>query len=287
MKWPEGKAHAFTLSIDVDGDLPLLAEDPENIHRHKSRSAGLYGPEHGAPRLLGLLTDLGITAQWFFPGEIANRYPGTVRAVHEAGHGIGVHGHRHLDFDRLALEGQVDEMIVGRAAIEQITGEAPRGFRTPGGEWREGFPAAMQRAGFAWSSSLPSDELPFHLTGTELVEIPFRYELEDQQYLGYNLDPPFPPGQSRITPLESVEENWWCEVRGAARYGTLVHLRLNAEVMGIASRARMLRRFLTGLQAQGNAWFATCAELHAYWSTRDPDPSHPYALFTELARREA
>lgn len=286
MIWPIQAACAFALSIDVDGDLPLLADGPANAGRIKSRSAGNYGPEHGARRLASVLADLGVLAHWFVPGEMADRYPDLVRALHAAGHGIGVHGHRHLDFDGLTLAEQVAEMRSGRAAIERIIGETPAGFRTPAGEWASGFPAAMRREGFAWSSSLPSDELPFHLSGTGLVEIPFRHELEDLQYLGYNLDPPFPPGQSRITPLEHVEANWWCEVRGAQRYGTLVHLRLHAEVMGTPGRARMLRRFLAALQREGNVWFATFAQLRDLAVAEGEDPSHPYRLFCALTAEQ-
>lgn len=286
MKWPNGARFAVTVSIDVDGDLPLLAEDPANIDRHKTRSSGLYGPEHGAPRLLHLLQDLGLTAQWFIPGEMASRYPELVGRIHGAGHGIGVHGDRHLNFDRIALDEQIREMVDGRAAVESVTGQTPTGFRTPEGEWAAGFPEAMAEAGFRWSSSLPSDELPFHLTGSGLVEIPFRYELEDMQYLGYNLNPPFPPGLSRITPLEFVESNWWQEVVGAERYGTLIHLRLNAEVMGFASRTLMLGRFLTKLQETDGVWFATMDELAGWQRTQGPDPRHPYALFTGLTEED-
>lgn len=282
MTWPNHAAFAFLLTIDVDGDLPLLAQNPDNADRLKSRSAGEYGPEHGAPRLLTMLSKLDMPADWFFPGEIARRHPDLVRAAHDTGHGIGVHGDMHLDFDGLHLAHQIEEMVSARSSIAKLTGESPTGFRTPSGEWATGFPEAMQEAGFAWSSSLPADELPFHLTGTDLIEIPFRYELEDMQYLGYSLDPPFPPGQSRITPLEHVEANWWCEVRGAERYGTLVHLRLNAEIMGIASRTRMLRNFLLDIRTRTNAWFATCAELHSLYSSREPDPAHPYAQFQAL-----
>lgn len=282
MTWPRGTTFAFLLSIDVDSDLPLLAQDPANVDRAKSRSAGRYGPEHGAPRLLAMLSDLGLRANWFFPGEVARQHTELVQAVHDAGHEIGVHGDRHLDFDALHLDGQIAEMLAGRNAIEKVTGATPSGFRTPGGEWAPGFPEAMHEAGFAWSSSLPSDEMPFHLTGTDLIEIPFRYELEDMQYLGYSLDPPFPPGQSRITPLEQVAENWWCEVRGAQRYGTLLHLRINAEIMGVASRTKMLRSFLADVRTGTDAWFTTCAELRARFASRDPDPAHPYALFLRL-----
>lgn len=284
---PDGAAYAFALSIDVDGDLPLLADDPSAVDREKTRSAGRYGPDHGVARLSALLADLDLKADWFFPGLVAAEHPDVVRALHRAGHGIGVHGHRHLDFDRLTLEEQIAEMTSGRAAIERITGAPATGFRTPAGEWAAGFPEAMGALGFRWSSSLPSDELPFPLTRSGLVEVPFRYELEDKQYLAYNLDPAFPPGQSRITPLETVEENWWHEVRGAARYGTLVHLRLNAEVMGIPGRARMLRRFLSGVRARGDAWFATCDELCSVTRRHADDGRHPYALFLDLVEKRA
>lgn len=282
MIWPNDAKFAFAVSVDVDGDLPLLSEAPSNLDRLKSRSAGLYGPEDGAPRLLKVLNDVGIRSQWFVPGQIARRYPHLVCTVHDDGHLLGVHGNHHLDFDHITLEEQVEEMLAGRDALESAVGVRAYGFRTPAGEWADGFPETMERAGFRWSSSLPSDELPFQLTDSRLVEIPFRYELEDLQYLGYSLDPPFPPGQSRITPLESVEDNWWCEVRGAERYGTLVHLRLNAEVMGTPGRSRMLERFLTRVLTETKPWVATFDDLHALWAASPPDDEHPYRLFTRL-----
>lgn len=64
---PDGAAYAFALSIDVDGDLPLLADDPSAVDREKTRSAGRYGPDHGVARLSALLADLDLKADWFFP----------------------------------------------------------------------------------------------------------------------------------------------------------------------------------------------------------------------------
>lgn len=286
MAWPDG-SFPFLLSIDVDGDLPLLAEHPANIDRLKSRSSGLYGPLHGVDRLLAMLLDLGVTADWFFPGEITRRYPQTVRAVHAAGHPIGVHGDHHLNFDRLDTAAQVQEILGGRAALEEVIGVTATGFRTPCGEWSPDFPKAMQNAGFTWSSSLPFGEMPYRLTGTDLIEIPFRYELEDLQYFGYSFDPPFPPGQSRIASLESVEANWWSEARGSQRFGTLLHLRVNAELMGLPSRTRLLRRFLVKLQQETTARFTTCATLQELFTDCDQDDKHPYALFTALQASEA
>lgn len=291
MNWPDEKRFALLVTVDIDGDLPLLAQNPGNIDRDKSRSVGLYGPEVGAHRLQSLLGRLGIKADWFVPGAIVERYPELVLGLIAAGHSVSAHGYAHENFDDLALDAQVAEMRAGMDAITHVTGTPPTGFRIPEGEWLDGFPEAMAQLGFQWSSSLPSDELPFQLTGSggpgaALTEIPFRYELEDQQYLGYNLDPPFPPGLSRITPLEFVEENWRVEALGAERFGTLFHLRLNAEVMGFPGRARMLERFLSELLEQNTAWIASCDALHEITSAREPEANHPYALFLEHARRE-
>lgn len=286
MIWPESKRFALLVTVDVDGDLPLLAQAPGNIDRAKSRSVGLYGPEVGADRIARVLARHEITADWFVPGAIAERYPELIASLAATGHRIGAHGYAHLDFDGLDLDEQIAEMRLGRDAIGRLLGARPTGFRVPEGEWAEGFPESMAELGFAWSSSLPADDVPFPLTGTGLTEIPFRYELEDQQYLGYNLDPPFPPGLSRITPLEFVEENWQFEARGAERYGTLLHLRLNAEVMGFPGRARMLDRFLAYVLERDGVWVASCDELHELTAAADPDPRHPYALFREHASRE-
>ena len=331
MIWPDDSTFAFLLTIDIDGDLPLLAENPENVHRLKSRSVGLYGPEHGAGRLLRVLGKHGLHADWFIPGEIARRYPELVREIAARGHGIGVHGDKHLDFDRLQADEQIAEMANGRdaiigalrnrpASIDQMPDAGPRhssgrsthdtaparafevadaredrlgacnGFRLPAGEWAPGFPDAMAAAGFSWSSSLPYSEYPFALGQSGLTEIPFKYELDDNQYLGFNLDPPFPPGGSRIMPLEFVEENWGCELQGAARYGTLLHVRLNAEVMGIASRARMLDRFLGKVLNTEGVWVASCDRLDELTRGLPSEGEHcgnnPYNLWMRLTHRQ-
>ncbi|WGW13939.1 polysaccharide deacetylase family protein [Saxibacter everestensis] len=282
MRWPEDAACGVVVTIDLDGDLPFLAASPENHLRVKSRSVGHYGIDAGSARLLRVLREASILATWFVPGEIARRHPGLVREIDAQGHLIGVHGDLHLDFDELDLLGQLREMTRGRAALAEVLGEAPLGFRTTAGEWALDFPREAASAGFTWSSSLPSDDVPFRVA-PGLMEVPFRYETEDYQYLAYNLDPPFPPGQSRITPIEVVEENWWQEYLGAARWGTLFVLRLNAELMGTPGRARMLRRFLGRIHADGRGIMLTCADA-ARLAEVEPASrhEHPYQRFERL-----
>ncbi|MBK0417910.1 polysaccharide deacetylase family protein [Leucobacter sp. CSA1] len=286
MSWPHGDGCAVVITVDVDGDLPFLAAHPENEHRAKSRSVGRYGPEVGARRVLGVLERCGVRADWFIPGRLAADDPELLREVTRAGHSVGVHGDAHLDFDGLSLDEQLREIAGGAAALAAVTGERPRGFRIPSGEWHPELPRRAAELGFEWSSSLPSDDHPFR-TAPGLAEVPWRYELEDAQYFAYNLDPPFPPGQSRITPIETVEANWWCEYEGAARWGTLFVLRLNAELIGTPGRARMLERLIGRIRADGRAEFRSCAEAAAFADLRPgATGEHPYQLFERIRGEE-
>lgn len=284
MRWPNDAKCGVLVTVDLDGDLPFLAQGGDHALREKSRSVGQYGTDVGATRVLRVFADAGIRATWFVPGQVAREHGALVRAIAAHGHAIGVHGDQHLDFDGLTLEEQLRELTAGQAALADVLGSAPTGFRSPAGEWDLDLPSRAAEHGFEWSSSLPADDMPFTLA-EELIELPFRYELEDYQYLAYNLDPPFPPGLSRITPIATVESNWWREYLGAAHYGTMFLLRLNAELIGTPGRARMLSRFLTRIQRDGRAAFLTCPEAAVLArSTPSPEAEHPYQRFERLFR---
>ena len=275
------------ITIDVDGDLPLLNADASNVNRQKARSVGTYGLTEGSPRLLRLLNSLGRTATWFIPGQIAIQHPELVAQVHSAGHEIGVHGHEHADFDLLDLNEQVQEMVRGANEIKRITGETVVGFRVPEGEWKPLFTHEIAKHEFTWSSSLPSDDRPFILGDSGLVEVPFRYELEDLQYMAFNLEPEFPPGQSRIASHRTVFENWEIEWQAAKKFRTTMVLRLNAEVIGTPGRILKLRRFLDAIGNDTASEFMTCGQLaETYRTSRPIEPEHPYALWERLMPQE-
>lgn len=275
------------ITVDLDGDLPLLNADASNINRQKARSVGTYGLTEGAPRLLRLFESLGQTATWFIPGQIAMQHPELVSQIHATGHEIGVHGHDHADFDDLDLGEQERQMIHGAKAIERVTGEPSVGFRVPDGEWKPLFTQKMAEHGFTWSSSLPSDDRPFKLGDSGLVEVPFRYELEDLQYMAFNLEPEFPPGQSRIASHRTVFENWAIEWQAAKKFKTSLVLRLNAEVIGTPGRILKLQKFLESVRNDEAAEFMTCGQLaKAYRTNELLEKEHPYALWEQLMPKE-
>ena len=283
-RWPGGARCAVLVSVDFDVELPILAADPANVAREKTLSVGRYGARRGTDRLLGTLADAGIRATWFVPGEAAQRHPGAVGEVHAAGHELANHGHRHEDFDLLTVAEQADAVRRGSDVLASLTGRVPTGFRTPLGSWKPGFAARLPGLGITWSSSGFGDDLPYLHPAADLVEIPVHHELHDHPYFFFNLQPPFPAGQSRIAPYRHVLGNWLREFTAYHRFGLCYVLRLQPEVIGTPGRIGLLRELLAHVRGHDDVWVGTGGEIADWWRARGVpnDPGHPADVFARL-----
>ena len=125
--------------------LPALAgawpalRGPLGVEDHTASGRGFAltfddGPHaEGTPAVLDVLAQRGVSATFFLVGEQVLRDPGLARALADAGHGIGLHCHRHRNLLRLG-PGQVREDIRrAHDAIETATGVSPVLYRPPYG----------------------------------------------------------------------------------------------------------------------------------------------------------
>ncbi|MFE2738518.1 polysaccharide deacetylase [Streptomyces sp. NPDC059349] len=284
-RWPNGARAAVMISVDHDADLAILSGSPATADRGKTLSVGRYGTDRGIDRLLGLFTELAVPTTWFVPGRNAERHPEAVRRIAAAGHELACHGDRHEDFQDLTLDEQTRAARDGADRLRQATGSNVRGFRTPAGEWKPGLGGRLTGFGIDWSSSSPGDDLPYLHPGTHgVVEIPVQYELEDHQYFFFNLEPPFPTGQSRIASYAHVLGNWTQEFTAYHRFGLCYVLRLHPEVTGTPGRIGLVRELITHIQGHPDVWLATGSQIADRWRARHPanDPGHPADLFARL-----
>ena len=84
------------------------------------------------PQVLECLARRGVKATFFVIGRKAEQHPDVVRAIVDAGHGIGLHAHDHDRLFSLRGERRVrDDLERGMAAIEKVTGQRPLLFRPP------------------------------------------------------------------------------------------------------------------------------------------------------------
>jgi peptidoglycan/xylan/chitin deacetylase (PgdA/CDA1 family) len=146
-----------SISVDFEPDCPPYL------------NSTFRGIEQGAPALLRLFEDTGVRATYFTTGEVAERFPDSVRALVDSGHELGCHGVTHTAFDTLdeaAARWEIEHSAAILRAMAPVTS-----FRAPYLRFPERYVSLLEAAGFDLDSSLAkykrsfyADRLPTTLT---------------------------------------------------------------------------------------------------------------------------
>lgn len=97
--------------------------------------------DRGTRILLELLATAGSTGTFFVLGWIAERHPGLVKEIVDAGHEVASHGYGHERVTTIDPYQFRESVRSSKAILESITGTSVRGYRAPsfsivrGGEW--------------------------------------------------------------------------------------------------------------------------------------------------------
>ncbi len=259
-----GCAVFFSVNFDAEAyDLKSTTED-----RLFGRfSYGRYGVRAGLPRLLALLERRGIRATVFVTASDAQRHPGAIRALRDAGHEIACRG---MDLTPLPVlkEKERGALSRSREIISEIAKEEAAGFRAAGGELSSQTLHHLAELGFAYDSSFQDDDHPyaFSLGGRTLAEIPTVHALDDSL-----------PFSARHTHARVVKI-WREEFDALHREGCLVPLTVHLRGdLGFTRAARIaaLEELLSYMASRPGVRFMTGAELadHALAQANpQPDP---------------
>lgn len=85
--------------------------------------------------LLGLLEDAGAKATFFVTGEFCDKYPEDVKKMYDAGHEIGNHSNTHPHVEGININTLIEDTRKCSEKIKMITGEEPKVYRAPYGEY--------------------------------------------------------------------------------------------------------------------------------------------------------
>jgi hypothetical protein len=118
----------------------------------------------GLPRLLNILDELEIRATFFIVGR-DTLHPfksGLIREIHAAGHEIANHSWSHtVNLESMNPKARDEEIQRTSDAIRELTGDNPRGFRSPGYAAGPRILSSCARTGLAWDGSwLPTKWAP-------------------------------------------------------------------------------------------------------------------------------
>ena len=85
--------------------------------------------------LIDILGKYRVRATFFVVGDWAEKYPESVKALHDAGHEVMTHSDDHAHFSKLSSTQIAENLGAGCDKIEAITGKRPTLFRCPYGEY--------------------------------------------------------------------------------------------------------------------------------------------------------
>jgi len=87
--------------------------------------------EPAVDRVLTVLDEADCTATFFVLGWVAERRPGVVRAIAEAGHEVACHGYAHQHIKRLTPDAFREDVHRAKGLLEGLAGAAVQGYRAP------------------------------------------------------------------------------------------------------------------------------------------------------------
>ncbi len=268
--WPPGSRAAAAFTFDLDAESVILVDAPEAAGRLSVMTHQAYGPRTGVPRILRILDRQGIQATFFIPGYTAERWPGAVRSIRDAGHEIAHHGYLHEQVSTVSPEEEERLLLRGLEALDSVAGVRPIGWRAPMWEASHASPGILARHGFLYDSSLMDADHPYRVAvGPEpdapsIVELPVHWGQDDwEQYV-------YLPGLSGSGLIESpskVLDLWTLELDALASEGGLFVLTNHPFASGRPSRAATLERLIEHARSIDGLWIASAGEIAAHVDT--------------------
>ncbi|MTT32199.1 polysaccharide deacetylase family protein [Terrilactibacillus sp. BCM23-1] len=263
IKWPNKAKMALTLSFDVDAESGWILNE-ENKQRLSLLSASAYGRRVGIDRILRLLKKFDLKAQFFIPGYTAEIDENIVRKIDENGHSIGCHGYYHERTETLSYEKEDSIFQKSKAILSKITGKNPVGYRAPLWEITPQTLELLKKNKFLFDSSLMGDDVPYvvPVNGYKLLELPVAWLLDDWEQFHYSA---VPQNGTVIEEPDKVLRLWKKEFSALYEDGGYFLLTMHPEVIGRASRIKMLEELLSFIKSHEGVWFCTPEDIYRAW----------------------
>ncbi|ORE95820.1 polysaccharide deacetylase [Stappia sp. 22II-S9-Z10] len=249
------------LTFDVDCETLWTARDPNNANRPIVMSQGRYGWKRGIWRLLDLLAKYDLKTTFFVPGVVVEQQPAMIEAILKGGHEIAHHSHTHKWILNCTHAEEHEEMQKGIEAIEKAAGYKPRGWRSPAAEFSDITLGLIKEYGFDYSSNFFDDDEPYLLeidgATTDIVELPFRWVLDDAPFFNYSITL---PGRTMQAP-SALLEAWIAEFDCLYAEGRMMMVGMHPQIIGQPSRLLVLEGLIEHALKTGGTWIGRCDEM--------------------------
>jgi len=249
------------LTFDLDAETMWTARDASYAQRPILMSQGAYGWKVGVPRILALLRRYGLQSTFFVPGLVAEAHPDLIKRMVDEGHEIAHHSYSHRWIVNLSPQEERREMEQGLEALTRTAGYRPRGWRSPAAEFSAITLALLQEYGFDYSSNFFDDDSPYLLEiggrATDIVELPFRWVLDDAPFFQYSI---VLPGRTLQAP-SAVLETWKLEFDVLYAEQRMMMVGMHPQLIGQPSRLKVLEGLIEYALTHSDVWIGRCDEI--------------------------
>ena len=97
--------------------------------------------------LIDILARYNVKATFFVVGDWVDKYPESVKALHDAGHEVMNHSNTHAHMSKLSREEIIADVETCSDNIEAVTGVRPTLIRPPYGEYNDTVISAIRSIG--------------------------------------------------------------------------------------------------------------------------------------------
>lgn len=100
------------------------------------------------PKVLEILQKEQVKATFFLSGPWANRHQDLVKAIAAAGHEVASHGQDHVNLSQYDQAAVVQNISAAHSILKTISGQEPRFFRPPNGDYDDLVVASGKSLGY-------------------------------------------------------------------------------------------------------------------------------------------
>ncbi len=272
LNYEEGGENA-TLHGDAGSEqfLSELFNPPSFPDRHLSmESIYEYGSRVGVWRLLREFERRNLPLTVFGVGMALQRHPELTRAFVELGHEIACHGWRWIHYQNMDEATEREHLLLGVAAIKDLTGQAPLGWYT-GRDSPNTRRLVVEHDGFVYDSDYYGDDLPFWTPVTksngEVVQhlvVPYTLDVNDMRFA---LPQGFSQGDDFFTYLRDSFDVLYAEGEHAPK---MMSVGMHCRLLGRPGRMRALQRFLDHVQTHDRVWVCRRIDIARHWQAMHP-----------------
>ena len=256
--------HIVCLTFDFDTQSGFISR---GMNTQTPLSRGEFGHRVASGRILDTLKARGLAATWYVPGFTIESHPQACEAVVEGGHEIAHHSWSHIPPAEQTREEEEADLVRANDAIERLTGQKARGYRSPSWDLSESTVDLLIKHGFLYDSSLMgSDYIPYRARRndtfalgepyqygeeTDLIELPISWSLDDHPHFEFFRTPQFlMPG---LNSARQVMDSWydeWRYMKKTVDWGILTYT-MHPYVIGRGFRMLALEGLIDKLMAEG------------------------------------